>query len=184
MRLQPLPAGSGTRLSSGHFLSCCPPERWQPAGRPGNALSTFARHPALAKAFLRFNIHLLYSSTLPPRVANWPFLRVAHRRDCDYEWTPSCRSGQRGGLRDEEIAAVRQGGDGWAAGEFECRGAHRGRRTRREVPVVRRDLGGARHPPWNGPPADGLHLPPVGCYTMLAMAFNTFWRRGRTGLER
>src|SRR6202000_2355917 len=100
MRLQPLPA-----------------DQWDEATRQAlsamrgadtnNALSTFAHHPALAKAFLRFNVHLLMSSTLPARIRELAILRVAHRRDCAYEWTHHIDLAKGEGITDDEIAAVR-----------------------------------------------------------------------------
>ena len=111
MRLQPLPA-----------------DQWDEATRQAlsamrgadtnNALSTFAHHPALAKAFLRFNVHLLMSSTLPPRIRELAILRVAHRRDCAYEWSHHVRMAKEEGITDDQIDAVRNfAGEG--AGRFD-----------------------------------------------------------------
>ena len=115
MRLRPLPADQWDEAVQRSLSVMLPPERCNPQDA-GNALSTFANHPALAKAFLRFNVHLLYSSTLPPRIRELAILRVAHRRDCTYEWTHHVTLAKEAGLRDDEIAAVRRGD---AAGEFE-----------------------------------------------------------------
>ncbi len=34
---------------------------------------TLVRHPKLTRAFLRFNVHLLYGSPFPHACVNWPF---------------------------------------------------------------------------------------------------------------
>jgi AhpD family alkylhydroperoxidase len=85
-----------------------PAERRNPDGA-GPALSTLARHPDLAKAFLTFSVYLTYRSTLPPRVRETAILRVAHRTGCAYEWVHHVGFGKEAGLTDEDIAAIRQG---------------------------------------------------------------------------
>ncbi|EUA30409.1 carboxymuconolactone decarboxylase family protein [Mycobacterium xenopi 4042] len=75
----------------------------------GNLLATLARHPELARAFLRFGGYLLTRSTLPPRVREQVILRVAHRRGCAYEWSHHVALGKRVGLSDDDIAATRSG---------------------------------------------------------------------------
>jgi len=73
---------------------------------PSNVLGLFARHPALAKAFLTFNKHL-FDSTLPVRIRELAILRVAWRRRCRYEWAQHVLIGKRAGLSEEEIAEAR-----------------------------------------------------------------------------
>jgi AhpD family alkylhydroperoxidase len=73
---------------------------------PSNVLGLFARHPALAKAFLTFNKHL-FDSTLPVRTRELAILRVAWRRRCRYEWAQHVLIGKRAGLSEEEIAEAR-----------------------------------------------------------------------------
>src|SRR5271167_2921874 len=65
MRLPPLPADQWDEAVERALAPMLPADGPRDAN---NALATFAHHPALAKAFLRFNVHLLYSSTLPPRI--------------------------------------------------------------------------------------------------------------------
>lgn len=134
-----------------------------------NALSTLAHHPALAKAFLRFNVHLLTSSTLPPRIRELAILRVAHRRDCAYEWSHHVRMAKDEGITDDEIAAVRRGE---AADEFD-RAVIAGVDELEEKSQLSDET-------WS---ALGQRLDDqqrmdfvftVGCYAALAMAFNTF----------
>lgn len=71
-----------------------------------NLLGTFARYPALAKAFLTFNGHLLYGSTLTVRQRELIVLRVACVRHCDYEWAQHAIMAGRAGMTDEEIRRV------------------------------------------------------------------------------
>jgi len=60
----------------------------RPEGQPKglNVLGTFAHHPELTAAFMRFNAHVLYGSTLSPRQRELAVLRVAALRDATYEW--------------------------------------------------------------------------------------------------
>ena len=91
---------------------------------PSNVLGLFANHPALAKAFLRYNAYLLgRDSTIPPHIRELAILRVAWRRRCRYEWAQHVRIARRAGVTDAEIAMARAGagadagaGDGDAPG--------------------------------------------------------------------
>ena len=85
MRVPPLPADQWDDAVDHALSGMLPAERRNPV-TPGNLLATLVRHPELTQAFLRFNVHLLFSSTLPPRLRELAILRVAHRRGCDYEW--------------------------------------------------------------------------------------------------
>ncbi|HET9874887.1 MAG TPA: carboxymuconolactone decarboxylase family protein, partial [Mycobacterium sp.] len=85
MRLGPLPADQWDDAVQQALAGLLPAERRNPQGA-GNALGTLARHPDLAKAFLKFNVHLLFRSTLPERLRELAILRVAYRRGCSYEW--------------------------------------------------------------------------------------------------
>src|SRR5689334_9722639 len=85
-----------------------PPERRNPDAA-GNLLATLVRHPELTRAFLRFSNHLLYSSTLPPRLRELTILRVAHRHGSEYEWHHHVRMGKGVGLTDEVIDGIQRG---------------------------------------------------------------------------
>src|SRR5262249_3139854 len=135
----------------------------------GNALATLVRHPDLAESFLAFNVHLLLRSTLPPRLRELAILRVAHRRECTYEWTHHVRLGAQAGLSEAEIEAA---GRGEAAGELE-------RAVLRAVDELDVDTH-LSDPTWATLRA---HLDErqvmdlvftIGGYTLLAMAFTTF----------
>jgi 4-carboxymuconolactone decarboxylase len=171
MRLRPLPADKWDEAVDQALAGMLPAERRNPRDA-SNVLSTLVNHPALTKAFLRFNVHLLYSSTLPPRIRELAILRVAHRRDCAYEWSHHVSLGKREGLTDDEIAAVRRGPDAWAADEFE-RAVLTGVDELDEKSQLSDETWATL-----GERLDDRqrmdYIFTVGCYTMLAMAFNTF----------
>ncbi len=75
----------------------------------GNALGTLVRHPDLTKAFLSFNVHLLFRSTLPPRLREMAILRIAKRRDCTYEWLHHALVAGQEGMTEAEIEAAGEG---------------------------------------------------------------------------
>jgi 4-carboxymuconolactone decarboxylase len=115
VRLPPLPADQWDDAVQQALAVMLPEERRNPE-LASNILSTFVRHPDLTKAFLRFNVHLLYRSTLPPRLRELVILRVAHRTDSKYEWAQHVKIGLREGLTEDEIAGVQRGD---AADEFD-----------------------------------------------------------------
>ncbi|MEV5647190.1 carboxymuconolactone decarboxylase family protein [Nocardia sp. NPDC052254] len=82
------------------------PADTHPAG--ANLLGTLARYPALAKAFLTFNGHLLYGSTLSERRRELLVLRVAAVRQCDYEWAQHAILAEIAGIPKEQIEKVRE----------------------------------------------------------------------------
>jgi alkylhydroperoxidase family enzyme len=84
-----------------------------------NLLGTLAQHPALAQAFLTFNGHLLYGSTLSARQRELLILRVATLQRSDYEWAQHAILGRKLGLDDSEIEAVATGPDAaqWSAAD-------------------------------------------------------------------
>ncbi|SEH71802.1 alkylhydroperoxidase AhpD family core domain-containing protein [Mycolicibacterium rutilum] len=107
MRVAPLPADQWDEAVDG-ALSSMSPERRKPE-LAGNLLATLVRHPKLTKAFLRFNFHLLYGSTLSPRLRELAVLRVAHLTNCEYEWRHHVRMGREEGLTDQDIDALQRG---------------------------------------------------------------------------
>jgi len=115
VRLPPLPADQWDDAVQQALAVMLPEERRNPDDA-SNILSTFVRHPALTKEFLRFNVHLLFRSTLPPRLRELAILRVAHRTDSEYEWFQHVKMGLREGLTEDEIAGVQRGD---AANEFD-----------------------------------------------------------------
>ena len=108
MRLSPLPADQWDDAAR-HAVSVMLPEERRNAADAGNVLSTLVRHPKLTRAYLRFSSYLLYGSTLPPRIREQIILRVAHRRDCAYEWAHHVEIGKEAGLSNADIEAARTG---------------------------------------------------------------------------
>jgi 4-carboxymuconolactone decarboxylase len=108
VRLPPLPADQWDDAVQQALAVMLPEERRNP-GDASNILSTFVRHPALTKEFLQFNVHLLFRSTLPPRLRELAILRVAHRTDSEYEWFQHVKMGLREGLTEDEIAGLQRG---------------------------------------------------------------------------
>jgi AhpD family alkylhydroperoxidase len=108
LRVPPLPEDDWDEAVDHALSGMLPAERRNPEAA-GNLLATLVRHPKLTRSFLRFNGHLLYSSALPARLRELAVLRVAHRRDCEYEWRHHVRMGREVGLTDEVIAGVQRG---------------------------------------------------------------------------
>jgi alkylhydroperoxidase family enzyme len=104
----PLPADEWDDAVDHALSGMLPAERRNPADA-GNLLATLVRHPKLTRAFLRFNNHLLFSSTLPPRLRELAVLRVAHLSGSEYEWRHHVRMGQEVGLSDDVIDGVQRG---------------------------------------------------------------------------
>jgi 4-carboxymuconolactone decarboxylase len=136
---------------------------------PGTALATLVRHPKLTRAFLRFNGYLLFGSTLPPRLRELAILRVAHRRNCDYEWVHHVVMGTEVGLSADVIEAVKRGE---AADEFDQailtavdELEEKSNMTDATWAVLSEQLDERQR-------MDLVFT--IGCYGLLAMAFNTF----------
>ncbi|MET8654786.1 carboxymuconolactone decarboxylase family protein [Nocardia aurea] len=106
MRLGPLPEEEWDDEVISALSRMLPAER-RNAEKAGNVLTTMARHPALTKAFLTFNVHLLFRSTLTERLRELAILRVAYRRNCAYEWDHHARMGIDAGLTETEVEAAR-----------------------------------------------------------------------------
>jgi alkylhydroperoxidase family enzyme len=168
MRVPPLPAEQWDEPVRAAFDGLLPADRFNPEGA-GNALATLARHPALAKAFLQFNTHLLIDSTLPVQTRELAVLRVAHRCASAYEWTQHVVMARQAGLSAAQIAGAQ---NGEAANDFD-------RAVLDAVDELQGDWT-VSDATWS---ALGQHLDErqrmdliftVGCYSTLAMAFNTF----------
>ena len=168
MRLTPLLADQWDDEVRGAFKGMLPRARQNPEGA-GTALSTLVRHPELTKAFLGFNVYLLFRSSLPARLREIAILRVAHRRHCTYEWEHHVEMAKAEGLTDADVEAIRRGD---AANEID------------QLAITAADElddnSNLTDKTWE---ALGEHLSDrqrmdfvftVGAYGMLAMAFNTF----------
>ncbi|KDF01268.1 carboxymuconolactone decarboxylase [Mycolicibacterium aromaticivorans JS19b1 = JCM 16368] len=168
MRLTPLPAEQWDDEVQHALKGMLPRDRQNPEGA-GTALSTLVRHPDLTKAYLGFNVYLLFRSTLPARLREVAVLRVAHRRDCTYEWEHHVEMAKAEGLTDDDVEAIRTGG---ADDELD-------RLVVRATDELE-EKSNLTDETWA---ALGEHLTErqrmdfvftVGAYGMLAMAFNTF----------
>ncbi|OBB69874.1 carboxymuconolactone decarboxylase family protein [Mycobacterium sp. 852014-50255_SCH5639931] len=162
MRLPPLPADQWDEATQKALSAMRDADT-------NNALSTLAHHPALAKAFLRFNVHLLTSSTLPARIRELAILRVAHRRECAYEWSHHVRMAKAEGITDDEIAAVQQGE---SADEFD-RAVIAAVDELEEKSQLSDEMWSALGEQLTDQQRMDFVFT-VGCYALLAMAFNTF----------
>ncbi|WP_428340647.1 carboxymuconolactone decarboxylase family protein [Mycobacterium sp.] len=108
MRLSPLQADQWDDAARHAVSVMLPEERRNPADA-GTLLSTLVRHPKLTRAYLKYSTYLLYGSTLPPRIRELLILRVAHRRDCAYEWSHHVEMSKDVGLTDTDVEAARTG---------------------------------------------------------------------------
>lgn len=108
MRLTPLPDEDWTdrtRTALGVLL----PPHWRNAKDAGNALATLAHHPDLAEAFLTFSGYLMLRSSVPARLREMAILRMAHRRDCQYEVVHHAAAAAKAGMSEDEIDAAMRG---------------------------------------------------------------------------
>ncbi len=108
MRLPPLPAEEWDDEVRAALAGMMPRARQNPDDA-GNALATLVRHPALTKAFLGLSIHVLFRSTLPARLRELAVLRVAYRRDCEYESAHHVEMAAEIGISPEDVAAAQRG---------------------------------------------------------------------------
>jgi alkylhydroperoxidase family enzyme len=108
VRVPPLPEDEWDDAVDHALSAMLPPERRNPEAA-GNLLATLVRHPKLTRAFLRFNNHLLFSSTLPARLRELAVLRVAHVHGSEYEWNHHARMGREVGLTDDVIDGIQRG---------------------------------------------------------------------------
>ncbi|BBX69151.1 carboxymuconolactone decarboxylase family protein [Mycolicibacterium psychrotolerans] len=168
MRIPPLPADEWDDAVDAALSGLMPAERRTPEAA-GNLVATLLQHPKLARNFLRFNFHLLYGSTLPPRLRELAVLRIALLSGCDYEWRHHVTMGRDAGLSDDDIAGIERGD---ASTELD-------RAVLAAVDELRRDSTVA-DPTWA---TLSTHLDEhqvmdlvftIGCYGALAMAINSF----------
>ncbi|WP_068274352.1 carboxymuconolactone decarboxylase family protein [Aldersonia kunmingensis] len=108
MRLPPLPADEWDDEVRAALAGMMPRARQNPDDA-GTALATLVRHPALTKAFLGLSIHLLFRSTLPARLRELAILRVAYRRDCEYESAHHVGMAAEVGISPEDVAGAQRG---------------------------------------------------------------------------
>lgn len=168
MRIPPLPADRWDEEVD-DALRVMLPRRLRNPESASNALSTLVRYPALTKAFLTLNVHLLFRSTLPARLREIVILRVAHLRDCVYEWNHHREAALAEGITADEIAGIARGEAADAVEQLVLRAVD-------EID----EKSNLSDPTWDGLCA---HLDEhqrmdliftIGTYSTLAAAFNTF----------
>ena len=84
--------------------------------QPPNLFTTLGRHPGLFRGWLRFASKLMPGGKLPRRETELVILRVAHLRDCRYEWEHHVKLGKRAKLTREDFDRVVEGpaATGWS----------------------------------------------------------------------
>jgi 4-carboxymuconolactone decarboxylase len=146
-----------------------------------NIFPTFARHPDLFRAWLRFGGYLLTSGRLPGRDRELLILRTAVNCGSSYEWGQHVRISLTGGIDRETVDRVLDGPDaeGWtpheaallrAADEF-----HADSRISDETWASLAETYGTEEL------VEATMV--VGHYTMLAGALNSFGVELDEGLE-
>jgi alkylhydroperoxidase family enzyme len=111
-RIPPIPAKEWPRELFEAGRALVPPDGHpnaaMAADRPKGVatMETFAHHPDLVRAFFPFNGHVLYGTTLTPRLRQFLIMRVAARRRAAYLWAQHVFSAREIGLTDEELARI------------------------------------------------------------------------------
>jgi alkylhydroperoxidase family enzyme len=122
-RIPALPPGEWPEAMKGALTALRPAHPRHPlpsrdANRPKglNALGTLAQHPELTTAFHTFSGHILFGSTITPRQRELLVLRVAHRREADYEWAQHVVLAGDAGIEADEVERIVEGPDaeGWS----------------------------------------------------------------------
>ncbi|TDD71134.1 carboxymuconolactone decarboxylase family protein [Actinomadura darangshiensis] len=86
---------------------------------PPNLFLTLARRRGLFRGWLWFAGHLMPGGTLPRRETELVILRIAHLRDCRYEFDHHVRLARRSGVRRPDIERLTTGPEapGWTPRE-------------------------------------------------------------------
>ena len=84
--------------------------------RPPNLFTTLGRHGRLFWGWLFFAGRLMPGGRLPRRETELVILRVAHLRDCAYEFEHHVKLGRRAGVDEGDLARVLEGpgAAGWS----------------------------------------------------------------------
>jgi AhpD family alkylhydroperoxidase len=93
--------------------------------RPPNLFMTLGRHRRLFHGWLWFAGRLMPGGRLPRRDTELAILRVAHLRECAYEFEHHVRLGKRAGVGAADVERVREGpaAAGWTPREAAILGA-------------------------------------------------------------
>ncbi len=87
--------------------------------RPLNLFLTLGRQRKLFRGWLRFAGRLMPGGTLPRRESELVILRVAHLRNCQYEFDHHVRLGRRAGVTAKDVRSITAGpsAPGWSPRE-------------------------------------------------------------------
>jgi alkylhydroperoxidase family enzyme len=107
-RVTPLPTQQWDQSVYRALAVLLPADRLNPADA-GTILSTLARHPKLAEAYLHFNAYVLTGSTLSARVREVAILRTVVHRECPYLWDHHIPLALRAGLTVHDVDGVSRG---------------------------------------------------------------------------
>lgn len=88
------------------------PNSWE-EGSQTNIMMVMANHPDLGKAYNVWGKHFLVTNTVPLRAREIIILRVGWLIKSEYEWHNHVGYALNLGMSLEEIAAIKQGVDGW-----------------------------------------------------------------------
>ena len=137
-----------------------------------NGFGTLLNHPALAKAFLTFNNHIAVASTLSKRIGELLILRIGWLRKSEYELVQHLMVGARAGLSEADLKRLQVGPDapGWDPIDADL--LHAVDELHADACITESTYSRlAKH--FSAQQLLDLVFT-VGCYEILAMAFNTF----------
>jgi 4-carboxymuconolactone decarboxylase len=92
-----------------NFFEFCEGKDARENGSVSNLVNTFAYHPKLMLAWMRYNGRLLAAPKIPARIRELVILRLADRYRCEYEWLQHIDIGRELGLSSEHFDAVKVG---------------------------------------------------------------------------
>ena len=146
-----------------------------------NGVGIILRHPALAKAFFTFNNHVATASSVSSRVRELLILRVSWLRRSEYEFIQHIVLGGRAGLSDADIERIQFGPDapGWDPVDADLMRAVDELLTEARI----QDATWKRLAAYFSTTELMDMVFVVGCYEILAMAFNTFGTQLESGTE-
>jgi alkylhydroperoxidase family enzyme len=149
--------------------------------RGANGVGIILRHPALAKAFFTFNNHVATASSVSSRVRELLILRVSWLRRSEYEFIQHIVLGGRAGLSDADIERIQFGPDapGWDPVDADLMRAVDELLTEARI----QDATWKRLAAYFSTTELMDMVFVVGCYEILAMAFNTFGTQLESGTE-
>jgi 4-carboxymuconolactone decarboxylase len=104
-----IPPLSDAELTPAHREALAPAS--YPGTPPLNIFRTLAHSPAALTAFLTWGTHILRNNSLDPRQREIVILRIGYLCRSGYEWTQHVRISLRGGMRQDEIDAIKLGAD-------------------------------------------------------------------------